>query len=357
MRTVQRFDEEISREFIAVPDEDKSHLVFKWPDHEIRRFTRAIIDADEEAVFIKQGNVVAVLGPGRHQLDANELPFLGALADHASGGRAYDVELYFVGTKEYVGQGFGGVVDEVRDPETRLAVELRVYGDFAVRVVEPVALLTKLVGTVNLADPELVHAWLSDQVLKALRTWLVTQIVGQFWPVLGLATHVAEIEAATVDNANAALGVYGLQVTRLGNVTVSPAPEDAQRLRQLSDAQAFSAVAGGFGAYAAGEALIEAGKGMAKGGGEGIPLIAAGLGLGGGLGAGLLAASNPTSQISVAPPPASTTSVPATTSPSPVATTDASVTEAPAGFCTHCGHPMAAGDLFCAHCGQAVRQP
>ena len=64
----------LGREFIAVPDDRKGQIVFKWPDITIRRFTRAIVNADEMAMFVNTGQVVQTLGPGRHQIDANEFP-------------------------------------------------------------------------------------------------------------------------------------------------------------------------------------------------------------------------------------------------------------------------------------------
>src|SRR5881227_4048529 len=89
----------LGREFIAVPDDRKGQIVFKWPDITIRRFTRAIVNADEMAMFVNTGQVVQTLGPGRHQIDANELPGLGAVIDTITGGNAYRAELYFVGTR------------------------------------------------------------------------------------------------------------------------------------------------------------------------------------------------------------------------------------------------------------------
>ena len=79
----------LGREFIAVPDDRKGQIVFKWPDITIRRYTRAIVNADEMAMFVNTGQVVQTLGPGRHQIDADELPGLGAVIDHATGGNAY----------------------------------------------------------------------------------------------------------------------------------------------------------------------------------------------------------------------------------------------------------------------------
>lgn len=69
------------REFVAVPDAHRNQLVYQWPDHNLRRFSRAIVAADQTALFVKTGQVIATLGPGRHRIDADELPVLGALVD------------------------------------------------------------------------------------------------------------------------------------------------------------------------------------------------------------------------------------------------------------------------------------
>src|ERR1700704_1325965 len=153
----------LGREFIAVPDDRKGQIVFKWPDHNIRKMTRAIVDADEMAVFINTGQVIGTMGPGRHQIDANELPFLGIFIDAATGGNAYRAELYFVGTREYTGTTFGGRVDDVRDPQTGLIVTMRVFGDYAVKVIDPTKLILNLVGTVDVTQNNTVTGWLSDQ--------------------------------------------------------------------------------------------------------------------------------------------------------------------------------------------------
>ena len=37
---------EARREFIAAPDSAKGQIVYKWPDHNIRKYSRAIIEPD-----------------------------------------------------------------------------------------------------------------------------------------------------------------------------------------------------------------------------------------------------------------------------------------------------------------------
>ena len=276
----------LGREFIAVPDDRKGQIVFKWPDITIRRFTRAIVNADEMAMFVNTGQVVQTLGPGRHQIDANELPGLGAVIDTITGGNAYRAELYFVGTREYTGFKFGGRVDDVQDPRTGLVVTLRVFGDYALRVADPVRLVTNLTSTVDVTDNERIAGWVSDQLLKVLRTHVTTQIIRNGWPILGLMAYSAEIEQNTIEAANGQLVAYGVQLTRMGNFDVNLSPEDEKQLKQLAKDTSYSQLAGGFQNYAAGEMALGAGQGMAQGGaGVDGAFLGAGFGLASAFGA------------------------------------------------------------------------
>jgi membrane protease subunit (stomatin/prohibitin family) len=271
-----------SREFIAVPDDRKNQLVFKWPDVSIRRFTRAIVNADEVALFVNTGQVVQTMGPGRHQIDAQELPGLGAFLDALSGGNAYRAELYFVSTREHTGVTFGGRVDDVQDPQSGLIVTLRVFGDYSLRVTDPIALILNLVSTVDVTDNERVTSWMSDQLLKVLRSDITNQIVRNGWPILGLSAYSPEIERAVIGSANAQLASYGVAITRMGNFDINLSPEDATQLKTLSKDTSYSRLAGGFNQYAAGQMALGAGQGMAKGGeAVGGAFLAAGLGMGG----------------------------------------------------------------------------
>jgi membrane protease subunit (stomatin/prohibitin family) len=342
------------REFIAVPDDRKGQIVFKWPDVTIRRFTRAIVNADEVAMFVNTGQVVQTMGPGRHQISADELPGLGAVIDFATGGNAYRAELYFIGTREYTGFRFGGRVDDVQDPRSGLIVTLRVFGDYALRVIDPARLVTNLTATVDVTDNEKIAGWVSDQVLKVLRTNVTTQVVANGWPILGLSVHSPEIEQAAITSANGQLEAYGVALTRMGNFDINLSPEDAAELKRLAKDTSYSQLAGGFQQYAAGEMALGAGQGMAQGGGatEGA-FLAAGIGLGGGLGAmqqqqqqrPQAPAPEPAQAVAAAPPTAVAGAVCASCS-----------TANPSGakFCMGCGQAMAPAVKHCTECGNEV---
>jgi membrane protease subunit (stomatin/prohibitin family) len=335
---------EISREFIAVPDDRKAQIVFKWPDVNIRRFSKAIVEADQIAVFMNTGQVIGVMPPGRHDVDANELPFLGTIIDHFTDGNAYRAELYFVGTREYVGNTFGGRVDNVQDPQTGMLVTLRVFGDYSLRVVDPIALLTNLTGTVDVANNEAITLWVADQLLKVMRTDITRQIVRNGWPILGLSAYTPDIEQSVVQAGNVQLETYGLALVKMGNFDINLAEEDEANLKGFSKDTAYSRLAGGFQQYAAGEALLGAGEGLAKGGGAaGNAFLGVGMGLGQQMGQ---------------PPQPGPTPPPAPGFPGGgQGYGPPGGGAAPGVACPSCQAMNAAGAKFCASCGTSLAPP
>ena len=269
------------RENIAVPDERKDQIVYKWPDLQIRRFTKAIVAPDEVAVFFYQGAVIGTLPPGRHQVDATELPFLGHVQGHADRRQRLPDRALL-----RLHPGHQGPLRRPRrrgaGSPTGMLVTLRVFGDYVLKVTDPTVLITKYSGTQNVPDNGKITDLCDDLLLRSLRQDLTKNIVRNGWPVLGLAAYTDEIEQTTVEGGNARLADYGLSLVGLTNFVVSLDDETEAELRRLAKDTAYSRLAGGFQQYAAGEMALGAGEGMAKGGG-GVSgaFLGAGIGLGG----------------------------------------------------------------------------
>jgi len=272
---------EIRREFIARPDQAKGQILYKWPDTNIRKLTQLTVEQDELAVFFRDGRVQGTIMPGRSTLDSSEIPFLGALVDAASGGNLFKTEIYFVSTREFPNLPFGGMIDNVVDPETTLAIGLRVFGEYSLKAIEPQSLILNLVGTQNIQTNDQVTDWMREQLLKVLRTDVVSHVVSQNWPILGIAAHTEEIEQETLQKVQSYIASYGLQIMRLGNFTISIKEEDEETLKRYRKDAQYSRLAGGFQQYSVGEALQGVGEGAAQGGGGSNPAV---LGIGLGLG-------------------------------------------------------------------------
>jgi membrane protease subunit (stomatin/prohibitin family) len=353
------FGNEVRREFIARPDEAKGQILYKWPDQNIRKFTQLTVQQDEQAVFFRDGQVQGTIQPGRATLDSSEIPFLGKLVDAASGGNLFKTEIYFVSTREFPDLPFGGSIDNVVDPDTGLAVGLRVFGEYSLKIVEPQSLILTLVGTQNLQTNEDITNWMREQLLKTLRTDVTTHIVSQGWAILGIASHTDEIEQNTIQRVQGNINTYGVQIVRLGNFSISIKEEDEETLKGLRKDVAYTKLAGGFQQYAAGEALLGVGEGASQGGGALPPAL---LGIGLGMGQNVAGAQGQQmavgGAIQVRCGNCNTLNPESAKFCSSCGQPLSAPAPAPAGAtvkCPQCGTENAANAKFCANCGHGLQ--
>ncbi len=358
------FGHEVQREFIARPDASKNEIVYKWPDHNIRKWAQITVQADEVAVFFRDGQVQGTIAPGRATLDSSEIPFLGKLVDAGTGGNLFLTEIYFVSTREFPSLPFGGMIDNVADPETGLLIGLQVYGDYSLKIVEPQSLILNLVGTQGLQSNDQITDWMREQLLKVLRTDVVAHITQAGWGILGLAAHNDDIEAATIANVTTHIQTYGVQIVRMGNFTINITDDDRAKLSKLREQVAYTKLAGGFQQAAAGQALLGVGEGAAQGGGA-LPsaLLGVGLGmgqnmLGGGGGGG--GGGAPVVQVRCAGcgtlnPESAKFCASCGAAMAPPAPPQAAAAATVA--CPACGTANAVGAKFCANCGTSMTPP
>jgi membrane protease subunit (stomatin/prohibitin family) len=369
------FKRGVGEMMVARPDDAKSQVVWKHPDSTIPMKSQLTVEADEVAVFFRDGKVVQTLSPGRHTLDSSNLPFLSELVDSFTGANVFIAEVFFVSTREHTGVKFGGRVGHVEDPKSGIPVETMVHGEFSFRVVDPEGLITGLVG-MGRAGSHQVRSWFKEQVLKIVRDRLAELCVKNKWPLLDVTSgaYTEEVEADVLTGVDSHVAAYGVKIVRLGNVTLAIDEEDADNLKRLYTDAAYLRTVGGVGAYkdfAAGKALMGAGEGMAAGGagggGGGGGGGAAGAGLMGGAGLGIgmglaqmLVRDNrggealaPAAagiicggcQTSVAPGKFCSSCGVTLAAPKQTAATSEA-------FCTGCGSPLGADAKFCGGCGR-----
>ncbi len=317
----------IQRLFIEMPDEVKGQVVWKHPDSQIMKHSIVNVDLDYAAVFTNLGHVIGTLGPGRYPLDEGASLALGWLVDRLTGDAYYDAELYFMATRDIANIDFGGPVDNVSDQQSGLVVSLRVFGNLAFHITNPVPLLAKLVGTDGLVDHNgQVIGWVKDQVLAAIRA-VLPELVSQHGVLYMGAIQDATSQAA-LTKANESLAVYGLAVSSFAQLNVNLPDADAERVKQLAQAKAFTGVAGSYDNYARGQSMLDIAQGVESGHVDAQPGMMVGMMLG---------------------------AAPGTAAPGVGAPMSA---PAPSGhFCPNCGAALVAGAHFCHNCGAALGSP
>lgn len=364
MAVMDWFKRGVQEMMVARPDGTKSQIVWKHPDKTIPMKSQLTVEADEKAVFFRDGKVVEILGPGRHTLDSSNFPFLSNLIDSVTGGNVFITEVFFVNTREHAGIKFGGRIGHVEDPKSGIPVETMVHGEFSFRVVDPEKLIVGLVG-MGRAESSTVNAWMKEQVLKVLRDNIAELIVKQSWPLLDVTSgaYTEEIEETVIGRMDKHVEDYGIDIVRFGNFVIGIDEEDAGNLKDLYRDAAYLRTVGGVDGYqkfAAGKAMMGAGEGMAKGGGgdggAGGGGLLGGASLGVGLGMAQMMVRDNRGGETLAPAAAGVTCGECQSNVAPGKFCSACGKElkkalAQGTFCTGCGEPVAPDAKFCGSCG------
>ena len=139
---------------------------------------------------------------------------------------------------------------------------------------------------------------------------------------------------AALAKANEKLAAYGLALTTFAELNVNLPDADAQQLKQLAAAKAYTGVAGSFDSAVRGEAALEIAQGVSNGNVGAQQGIVAGMMMGVPVVPGAPTASGPAAA-----------QVPSVGAPGGGGA---------AHFCTQCGTAIPTGSRFCPNCGASV---
>lgn len=392
---------------IARPDATKSQLVFKHPDPTIPKYSQLTIDADDAAVFFRDGSVVGTLrsaGAGqRHTLTTENIPFLGQIIDKFTGGDVFQAELYFVTMRPVYDQRFGGELGVMEDPMLGEMVTPRIFGTYAFVVEDPAAFIVKYVGLGGSRSNEDLLRWIAGRFMNGIKTALGQVLVSEQKSLLELMPLQQQL-AERFMQVTPDLAEIGCRIAQIGDFSINLSDEDERRLQDaqseigaakraarvanigiaeaeakarqrqfeldqqfMNDSRYTRDLAGGnFGQYAAGRAMMGAGQGMAQGGGEGGGMASgAAMGVGFGMAQAMAqqmgqgAAAAPASGGGAAQAGPGRVSCPSCSAQVPsgkfCAECGSSLTPKPR-FCSSCGAQGSPTARFCAECGTAYPQ-
>ena len=369
---------------IARPDTAKQLLCYKHPDQNFPMYSQLTVDSDECAVFFKDGRVVGVLPPGRHTMQTQNIPFLNNIVNKFTGGDVFIAELFFVRTTPKRGIPFGGPIGLMEDPMTNELVTPRIFGEFAILVVDPVRFVIGYNGQTSAGDEDN-EKWIKDMFRAGVKNVLGAVCDTEGKSLLQANGLRIQLSQAFMQNAPD-LAEMGLRVHAMGDFQITFSPEDEGRLKEAqaevaaakrdvkkrqiniggaqADAQArqfeldqkfqqdaryVQQLAGNYQNYAAGQAMMGAGQGMAQHGvgGGGVAGLAAQAAVGMGMVGPMMG------QMAGQGQPQFTPGAPQ--SGGSVSTCSKCGARQPQGkFCIECGTALAQAKKFCASCGSEV---
>jgi membrane protease subunit (stomatin/prohibitin family) len=276
----------IKKQFIDIlewTEGEDGTLAWRYPmaGNEIQYGCSLTVRESQMAVFVNEGKVADVFGPGLYKLTTQTLPVLTYLKNWDKLFQSpFKSDVYFFSTRQQIDQRWGTTQPvTIRDKDFG-AVRLRAFGNYAYRVADPKLFHTEISGTrerYTVAD--------LDGQLRALMLQHISDAVASSGvPFLDLAANQVEFAQQLATVTAPAFEKIGL---KLEGVTVQNVslPEELQKV--LDQKIGMGMVGGDMGKfmqYQTAQAIPKFAEGGGAGGGSGIAGDAMGLGAGVALG-------------------------------------------------------------------------
>ncbi len=249
----------------------EQYIAWRYPKDVIRWGSVVIVDESQRAVFLRDGKLLGILGPGRHVLDTQNVPFLQGVVEGLYGESIFRSNIVFVNLRNYENRFgdrafidavgvhllFNGVyyytVDENR-VETFYAKFMGVKSEVTPSDVK------KRVDPVLIATLQDAFAEYATEQMRQGRT---VQNFSDFMAMLGEFSEYAK--ARISQKLNEMFGLRILDITLRVDIS-----EEDKRILQMSGPRAFAAM---YERMWAGRERISENLAKAEGGGAVAPFV------------------------------------------------------------------------------------
>lgn len=331
----------IKSQFIEViewTDNSSNIMVYRFPvmDKEIKMGAQLTVRESQTAVFVNEGQIADVFGPGRYELTTQNMPVLTKLKSWKYGFNSpFKADVYFINTKQFTDQKWGTSNPiMMRDAEFGI-IRLRAFGIFSFRVSDPVVFLKELFGTNEVFDTDNIIGQLKRSIISGL-----TDLLGESKvPAIDLAMYYDELSNQAKEKLQSRFSDYGFQLSTFYIENIS-LPEEVEKVVDKRTSMGVIGDIQQYAKYQTAEAIRDAAKNESGGF----------AGLGAGLGAGSVIGSMMGEAVkAMGQKPQEVQASSGITCPGCGALV-------PAGykFCGGCGKSLASSKVKCTKCGKEI---
>ena len=262
-------------------------MAWKYPSEELGTWTQVIVNETQEVVFVKEGKVLDILGPGRHTLSTENIPLLSKIINLPFGGKSpFTAEIWYINKIFALDVKWGTApAIQLQDPKYKVFVPVTAFGQFGIKVDDSKKFLTKLVGTLPSFDHDVMVKYFRGLLVSNAKNVISGYLVNKNISILEINAYISEISEELEKKLKPELEKYGIELVNF-YVTSIEAPEDDSTVIKLKEALSKRAEMDIVGYDYNTARSFDTLESAAKNEGSGANLMGAGIGLGMGLGVG-----------------------------------------------------------------------
>lgn len=219
----------IKKQFIDVlqwNEETDGVLAWRHPMQDFEIQNGAILNVRESqiAVFVDEGRIADVFGPGTHKLTTATLPLLTNLKNWDKlFASPFKSDVYYFSTRVQTGRKWGTTQPvTIRDRDFDM-IRVRAFGMYSYRIADPRLFFTEISGT----RAEYTRDEVEDQLRGILLATMANSLGGANIPFLDMAANQTLMAQQIRGDLASAFGRYGIGLDEFNVASVS-LPEELQ---------------------------------------------------------------------------------------------------------------------------------
>lgn len=261
----------------------------KFPSEELSTWTQLIVSESQEAILLKEGEVVGPFRAGRHTLNTANYPGLIKILKTVTGKSPFTAEVWFIqkAFKLDIKWGTAGAI-QLEDPKYHIMLPVRAFGQYGITVDDSAKFLFKLVGTLPAFVEKTLSNFFKGIVVTRAKDLIAKYLVEKGISILQISAHLNNISNTIEQQVSEELADYGVRIVNF-NVNSISTDDNDPAVKKLKEALAskaemdilgynylqkrsFDTMQTAAGNQGAGGSIINAGMGMGMGMGMGVPM-------------------------------------------------------------------------------------
>ncbi len=265
-------------------------MAWKFPSEELSTWTQLIVNETQEAYLVKGGVYEGPFLAGRHTLSTKNIPLLTTLIGLPFGGQSpFSAEVWYVNKQTNMDIRWGTPDPiQLQDPQYKILVPVRAFGQYGIRISDAKKFLMKLVGTLPAFDTETIANYFKGIFMTRIKTEIANAIVKQGESILTVSTRLEDLSEMLKTSLLPNMDEYGVALSNFNIISIN-VPEDNPGYKKLQEALAkktemdiigfnyqqersFDVMQTAAGNEGSAGGMMGAGMGMGMGMGMGIPM-------------------------------------------------------------------------------------
>ncbi len=221
-------------------------VIYRFPEGAVSMGGQLIVMEHQEAVLFREGRALDVFGAGRHTLKTGNIPILEKLVNLPFGGKTpFPAEVYYINKSEIPKLQWGTKQPiQLLDPVYNLAVPIRAFGNFSLKIVDTKAFLMMAIGTWQAFDTDAIGSALRDMmILPKLQDLIAEFMLKQNVTILKLAMYYEELGVSGKAKLADDFSSFGVELVRFAIESIN-VPEEDESVKRLKKALADKAEMG-----------------------------------------------------------------------------------------------------------------